>query len=69
MLVTALVLMGCSRTVTVVIDTSCDAFKPISSSSTGDTPATLGQIIEHNAVYDQLCIEKDANEESPDQDP
>lgn len=39
-----------------VIDTACQAFAPIEW-STRDTDQTIIQVREHNAVYDDLCVE------------
>lgn len=48
-------LTGCqTMTPTVVTDTSCDAYEPITWSSK-DTPETIHQVREHNKVYDELC--------------
>jgi hypothetical protein len=38
----------------VVVDTSCQAFKPIRYSRK-DTPETAQQVREHNAAFDALC--------------
>ena len=51
----AVMLNGCAKTSTSVIDTSCEAFKPISYSSK-DTDATVDQVIGHNAAWDALCL-------------
>ena len=51
----AVMLSGCATTSTSVIDTSCEAFGPISHSSK-DTDATVDQIIGHNAAWDALCL-------------
>lgn len=48
-------LAGCqTTTATVVTDTSCLAFKPITWSG-DDTVSTRLQVQEHNKVFDTLC--------------
>jgi hypothetical protein len=41
-------------TSTRYIDTSCQAYRPITYSSR-DTPETVAEIRAHNRVYDRLC--------------
>ncbi len=40
----------------IVIDTSCQAYKPIEW-SVNDTARTIVQVREHNAVFDGLCAD------------
>jgi len=50
-----LLLAACSTTHTIVTDTSCQVLNPITYSGSKDTPETIQQIREHNAVWDSLC--------------
>jgi hypothetical protein len=34
----------------------CTVFKPISFSASGDTEETIEEIIEHNSVFESVCI-------------
>lgn len=48
-------LAGClPRTASVVTDTSCSAFTPITW-STRDTPDTILEVRQHNAAWVALC--------------
>jgi hypothetical protein len=51
-------LSGCltiNGTETIVIDSACEVFGPISYSASQDTPETVIQIRRHNARYLALC--------------
>jgi hypothetical protein len=41
-------------TSTRYLDTSCEAFRPITYSSR-DTPETVAEVRAHNRVFDRLC--------------
>lgn len=55
LLAAALMIQGCT-THTVVTDTACTAFQPITY-SIQDTAETVGQIRAHNRAWDALCKE------------
>jgi len=44
------------RDTTRTIDTACQAYGPIRW-SVRDTDETIAQVRQHNAVYDELCLE------------
>lgn len=57
-----LTLTGCmTTTASVVTDSSCDVFQPILWSQL-DTAETVQQVVEHNAVYSELCVEGAADD-------
>lgn len=47
-------LAACQTTRTAVTSNGCTVFGPITYSS-GDHPATVRQVVVHNAKYDGLC--------------
>jgi len=48
-------LSGCETTQTIVIDSTCEVFWPISYSASQDTPQTVEQVRRHNARYLAVC--------------
>jgi hypothetical protein len=54
-LLTAFLLTGCA-TDSLVTDSACRSFKPISSSKR-DTEQTRREVVAHNKVFDAICIE------------
>lgn len=46
---------SCATTPTTVTDVSCSAFNYISYSLDMDTEETVLEIVEHNAVYKEIC--------------
>jgi hypothetical protein len=61
LMLSTLTLAGCQTLgkgiSTRYLDTSCEAFQPITYSSR-DTPETVAQIRGHNAAWDSLCPAK-----------
>lgn len=43
---------GCAPT---VVDTYCTSYTPVAYSATKDTPETVRQVQENNAVWKRLC--------------
>jgi len=60
MLVVSLSLMGCATTTSTTVSNNicCSAFAIIQPSP-DDTTETLRQIYEHNAVYEEMCLNKE----------
>jgi hypothetical protein len=54
-LLTAFLLTGCA-TDTLVTDSACRSFKPISNSKR-DTEQTRREVVAHNKVFDTICTE------------
>lgn len=51
-LATMLLLGGCTPT---VVDTSCQAFSPLTYSAKSDSPETVRAIRQHNASWSAIC--------------
>ena len=54
---TMLTLSACTTipTTGIVTDTSCEAFRPISYSASGDTPETVAEVRSHNRAFTAIC--------------
>lgn len=58
LMLTSSILSGCASTrttATIVTDTSCEAFGPITYSASQDSRETIGEIIAHNAAWSAIC--------------
>ena len=57
-----LLLAGCTPTTAAITGTdavrvACSAFQPIWFSASDDSELTISQIMQHNAVFEELCSE------------
>lgn len=54
-----MILTGClsmqTRSTGIVVDTTCEAMRPITYSASRDTPETVREVRQHNAAYQALC--------------